>query len=85
MPENDKQACFCPSCQAPATRQGNKITCEGCDAVYSFSKTGSARVDDLGPVAKLAERVDRLEALVGDNDEPEPEDPNEPKEHFLGD
>ncbi|MFZ2146961.1 MAG: hypothetical protein WAV28_07055 [Sedimentisphaerales bacterium] len=69
---------LCPNCHSPATRSGNEITCESCDAVFTITKKEGAKVKQLGPIEDLQKRVKRLESLIpgdepGDEPEPEPE------------
>lgn len=68
---------FCPNCQQPATRTGNEIACESCDAVFVIKQKEGIKVKQVGPIEDLRKRVERLESLVpGEEPEPKPE-PNE--------
>lgn len=54
----------CPNCLGDAEKNGNKITCVSCDAVFEIKKTGAASVVKLGEVEELKGRVSALEALL---------------------
>lgn len=76
----------CPNCLGPAIREGNKITCESCDAVFTFTKTGVAKLKDIGRLNALEERMDRQENLLQGllpESEPKPEPKDEPKEDSI--
>jgi hypothetical protein len=63
----------CPSCGGPAIKEGNIITCENCDAEFTFTKTGEAKIKDIGRLKTLEERVDHHEDLLqGLISEPDP-------------
>ena len=70
MTEEKETAVECPFCKKPAILIGNKITCENCDAIYRVTKEGEAKLDKLGPIKELEQRVSALEA---GGQEPEPE------------
>ena len=76
---------FCPNCQQPATRSGNEITCESCDATFEI-KRKEATVKKLGPYKELEQRVARLEASQSpaeqETDEPK-SDETEPEEEPI--
>ena len=81
MPEEPKQT-NCPNCLGPAIKEGNKIICENCDATFTFTKTGGAKVKEIGRLDNLEKRLDRVESLLP-SQEPEPEskpkdEPEEP-------
>ena len=79
MTEQKETAVECPFCKKPAILIGNKITCENCDAVYRLTREGEAKLDKLGPIEKLEQRVSALE-VGGQKSEPEPEiENNEPE------
>jgi len=64
---------YCPNCQQLAIKEGNEITCENCDSVFSVTKTGPAKVKDMGRLKTLEERVDRHDNLLqGLLPEPDP-------------
>lgn len=85
-PKQTKEA-YCPNCQKPSIREGNKIICERCDATFTIIKTGGAKVKDIGRLNSLEDRMDRVESLLpGQEPEPEPDEPVEPEESsILGD
>ena len=84
MPEETKKV-ICPNCYGPAIKEGNKIVCETCDATFTFTKTGAAKVQDIGRLNALEKRVDRLDSLLP-GQEPESKEPGEPEEpSILGD
>ena len=83
MPEEPKKI-NCPNCLGPAIKEGNKIICEVCDATFTFSKTGGAKVKEIGMLNELKKRIDRLESLLpGQEPEPEPKQNDEPEESSL--
>lgn len=61
----------CPSCTGIATKEGDNIVCEACDATFKITKTGGARVKDLGRLDDHEKRLDRLETLLP-GEEPDP-------------
>lgn len=79
MPEEPKQI-TCPNCLGQAIKEGNKIICEICDATFTFTKTGGAKVKEIGRLDNLEKRMERVESrLPGQEPEPEPEpEPEEP-------
>lgn len=76
-PEEKSNAAYCPNCQKPATRDGNEITCDRCDAIFTITKKDGAKVKKLGPLQDHEERISKIEASVF-AEEPEPE-PTEPQ------
>lgn len=65
---------FCPNCGSPATADGNRITCEKCDAVFKVTQDGT-RVQSLGKIADLDKRVSALEGAAGGQaDGPQPDE-----------
>lgn len=58
----EKKAVQCPSCQGPAIKEGNEITCEPCDATFTVTKTGAARVKDTGKIEDHEKRITELES-----------------------
>jgi len=84
----------CPNCLGPASKEGNKIICEVCDATFTFKKTGGAKVQEIGRLDSIEERLDRVEDLLPGQEpgpaEPEPEpaeselEPEEEETSLLG-
>lgn len=77
MSEETKKI-VCPNCLGEAIKEGNKIICETCDATFTFTKTGAAKVENVGRLDSLEKRVDRIETFIpgqepdsSDNDVPE--------------
>jgi ribosomal protein L37AE/L43A len=64
----------CPNCLEPAEKVGNKITCTACDSVLTITRTGGAKVVQIGRVEKLEKRIGILESLLSPEPEPEPVD-----------
>ena len=62
MPTNDP--IFCPSCNEPADRQGNKIVCVKCDVVYKLVKD-EPRVEKIGWKEQIEKRMAALEDQDG--------------------
>lgn len=83
----------CPNCLRPAIKEGNKIICETCDATFAFTRTGGAKVVEVGRLDSIEERIDRIEDLLPGQEpdpaklEPDPAsldpDPNE-EQSILG-
>ena len=77
----------CPNCGQPAYKEGNRVTCEKCDAIYTITKTGSATVKQLGPIEDHEQRLKKLEALLPGQepagDDPPPDDSQEPDEEPI--
>jgi len=75
----------CPNCLGQAIKEGNKIICETCDATFTYTKTGGAKLKEIGRLDNIEKRMDRIESLLpGQEPEPEPDDkPEEPS--ILGD
>ena len=67
MAEESKKT-SCPSCLGQAIKEGNKIICETCDATFTFTKTGGAKVKEIGRLNSLEERMDRFESLLPDQE-----------------
>jgi len=84
MAEEKPKAVHCPNCQGPATRTGNEITCDACDAIFAITKKNGAKVKKLGPFQDHEERLKKIESRIFP-EEPEPqvqqggEDDDEPK------
>ena len=53
----------CPSCLGPAVKEGDVIVCEKCDATFTFTKTGGAKVKEIGRIDAVEKRLDRLDLL----------------------
>lgn len=86
MIEESKQV-SCPNCLGPAIKEGNKIICEACDATFTITRTGGAKVKEIGKLNDHEGRIIRLESLLlGQEPAPEPKKPDEPEESsILGD
>ena len=86
MQEEPKQT-NCPNCLGQAIKEGKKIICEACDATFTYTKTGGAKVKEIGKLNDHEERISRLESLLpGQEPEPEPKQNNGPEESsILGD
>lgn len=83
MTEKPKQT-NCPNCLEPAIKEGNKIICETCDATFTFTRTGGAKVKEIGRLDNLEKRMDRVENLLpGQEPEPEPGPKDEPEESSI--
>ena len=63
----------CPNCGHEAEGTPSRIECAECDAIFKVSRSG-ARVETVGKIADLDQRVSALEGLVGSQVEPEPKD-----------
>jgi len=70
MPEEPKKI-SCPNCLGVASKEGNKIICETCDATFTLTKTGGAKVQEIGRLDSIEERLDRVENLLP-GQEPDP-------------
>jgi len=65
---------YCPNCGRAAIREGNNLTCEACDAVFVFKRTGPT-VKQVGRLKAIEDRLDKVESLLpGGEPEPGPED-----------
>lgn len=78
MTESVKIAC--PNCGQPAQKEGNKVTCENCDAIYTITKTGSAKVKELGAIEDHEQRIAKLESLLPGQEPPPDDPPDDPPE-----
>ena len=79
----------CPNCLGEAMKEGNKIICETCDAIFTYTKTGGAKVKEIGRLDNIEKRLDQhdnlLQGLIPEP-EPEPKTDDEPEEtSLLGD
>lgn len=73
MPEKDA---FCPSCGAPADRDGKFVICGECDMSFTVTPK-ETRAKEIGAVTSLRQRLDRVEAAVFPSDDP----PGDPPDH----
>jgi len=62
----------CPNCLEMAEKVGNKITCQACDSVLTVTRTGGAKVKEIGWKDKIEERIGAIEGLLSPEPEPEP-------------
>ena len=54
----------CPSCGSPEIEvDGNKVHCKACDVTFRITPDG-AKVDNLDPLSKDRERLDKIEQDV---------------------
>jgi len=83
MTEEPKQI-ICPNCQGQAIKEGNKIICETCDATFTFSKTGGAKVKEIGRLDNIEKRLDHIESILP-GQEPEPPEDKPEESPILGD
>lgn len=73
MSNDTKKKISCPNCAAIAEMEGDKINCVNCDTVFTITKTGPAKVDSIGRIQSLEDRVDKHESLLqGLIPEPDP-------------
>ena len=70
MSEEQKKV-TCPNCLGPAVKEGKDIVCETCDATFAFTKTGGAKVKELGRLEALEKRVDHHDDIL-QGQEPDP-------------
>lgn len=71
----------CPNCFEPAEKVGNKITCQACDSILTITRTGGAKVVEIGWKEKVDERLGILESQTCYEPEPELELEPEPDDH----
>jgi len=69
---------YCPNCGKPAIKEGNKITCEECDAVFRVTQDG-ARLEKTGVIKDHERRIAQLEGRLkpetqSESDESEEDD-----------
>ncbi len=76
---NEKKKIPCPNCGKEAEKEGNKIVCETCDATFSLTRTGAARVADVGRFQTIEDRLDKIESVLP-GQEPEPPQEQQPAE-----
>lgn len=79
----------CPNCSGIAIMEGNVITCESCDATFKLTKTGGAKVKEIGRLDDIEQRLDRLDGLLpGEPDpaelEPDPANLEPDPDSLLG-
>ena len=80
----------CPNCDGKAVKEGNKIICDTCDATFTLTRTGAAKVADVGRFQTIEDRLDKIESTyvagrVPDPDpEPEPIQQPENDDDLLG-
>lgn len=77
---------YCPNCSGLATRDGNEITCENCDATFTIKRTGAAKVKTLGRLENLEAQVLELQERIAPRlvpSKPRPAEPEEPEESIL--
>lgn len=83
--ESKSTKTVCPNCLGEAIREGNKIICETCDATFTFTKTGGARLKEIGRLDSIEQRLNRVESLLP-GEELESKESDEPEESsILGD
>lgn len=79
---DESKKVFCPNCLGEAIKEGNKIICQVCDATFTFTKTGAAKVEKIGRLDSLEKRVDRIETFIP-GQEPDSSDNDDPEEHSI--
>lgn len=82
------EAMKCPNCGEVAQKVGNVITCVDCDSVFKITKTGSAKVAQVGWKEEMEGRVKLLEDLgcsvnIGPAAAPETDDSEDDEEPFA--
>lgn len=75
MAEEKAKVGYCPNCGEPAIKEGNRITCEKCDAVFRVTENG-ARIEKTGVLDDHERRLAELEAKV----RPQTESESKPKD-----
>jgi len=76
-----KPNAYCPSCGQPAIRDGNRVTCPGCDKTFKIDAVGAARPVNGNPIKDLQDRLAKVESKLladpdADPDADPPADPN---------
>lgn len=76
---------YCPNCAEEAVREGDRIICTACDAIFKVTKTKGATVKAVGWFEDLEDRVTKLEAAhqpgpIPPTEPAEPAEPEEPEE-----
>jgi len=74
----EKKDTICPNCSSIASREGNVITCERCDAEFVIRQQART-VKTAGRIEQLERRVDQLEKGSG-----EPKTPNQDASDIQG-
>ena len=77
-PSDPVTECYCPNCLTVATKRGNEITCEKCDATYLITRKKESKLQQI----RIGDRLSRLETAVFPSPEvfaqtPSPETPPE--------
>ena len=67
---SEKEHVWCPNCRQICEKNGNVLVCTVCDATYKITKTGGAKVAEMGWKKKIEKRVGDIETLLA----PEPEE-----------
>ena len=70
MTEEKPEVAYCPSCGEPAIKEGNKITCEKCDAVFRVTTEGP-KLEKTGVLDDHERRLTELEGKASKPAEPE--------------
>lgn len=73
----------CPNCQGPAIKEGNKIICVVCDATFTVTMTGGAKVKDIGRLDNFEQRLSRVESLLPGEESTEDDEPTLPPEEQV--
>jgi len=74
---DEKKIIDCPNCGGKAVKDGNKIICDSCDATFTITRTGAAKVADVGRFQTIEDRLDKIESVLP-GQEPEPPQQNQP-------
>lgn len=82
MSNGKPEPAYCPNCTAPALKEGNKITCEKCDAVFAITRAGSAKVVDLNIMQRVKQLEDEVATLKG-NKQPADQQPKQENEDEI--
>ena len=72
---------YCPNCGQLAIKEGNEITCEHCDVVFTITRKEGAKVKQLGSIEDHEKRISLLESR--NPPEPEPVEHDEPEETSI--
>ena len=73
----------CPNCSSIAIMEGNKIICENCDATFTITKTGGARLKRIGRLDDIEQRLDRVESLLPGEEQQSDDQPVVPPEEQV--
>lgn len=83
-PEEEKpKATQCPSCQQPAIRSGNEVTCEKCDATFIVTRKQGAKLKQVGAIEDLQQRVESIEARLPGEEPTQPVEPKTPDDEPI--